>query len=379
MAKRILIPFADSGDRSPVSDDTQSSGEVSYQQGYTPSYSLNPATDASARRLNRDRYNQIQHDITDNIKEWQEQLAPNFITAAVNGGAAFSYPLGMIVFDGTGYRRSLVANNTADVSDDSQWSDYDFDTQGQGKNLLYGLGRINQEEVTGTVALSLGEYGHDGFRGGSAGCSYTFTESEGVTTFTILSGSLVQEVEGRNFTSGTFVLSWTGTAQGRINSDPFGASGVTSMLTGGTNATVEWNTGTLSLMQLETGLSPTDFEWRSISEELFISQFYLYVPDSFSVIPARKVNSASAGNVTSSVFSLMVNLPRMRIVPVISGISPTDVQLRSESGGTVTTCNAIPTITSSDLLSISCSFPSTDVTEVTQIRFLNAPLFDARL
>lgn len=126
MARRIINPFAENGDRTAVADSTQSNGVVSYEQGYGPQYSLNPATDPSSRRIGRDPHNQIFHDLSSNIKEWQEQLAPNFITAANNGGTAFSYPLGMVVWDGTGYRRSTSANNTAVVTDDANWEDYDF-------------------------------------------------------------------------------------------------------------------------------------------------------------------------------------------------------------------------------------------------------------
>ena len=132
MARRILRPFAESGDRTAIADDTEASGLVSYEQGYPPRYELNPETDPSALRINRARYNQLGHDVSDNIKEWQEQLAPNFITTASNGGTAFSYALGMVVWDGTGYRRSTSAANTADVTDNANWEDYDFTTPSTG-------------------------------------------------------------------------------------------------------------------------------------------------------------------------------------------------------------------------------------------------------
>ncbi len=128
MARRILRPFAENGDRTAIDDDTQSSGIVNYQQGYPARYSLNPATDPTALRLSRARHNQLWHDLSSNTKEWQEQFAPSFITAAANGGVAFSYPLGMVVYDpdNLGYRRSTVANNTAVVTDNASWEDHDF-------------------------------------------------------------------------------------------------------------------------------------------------------------------------------------------------------------------------------------------------------------
>ena len=96
---------------------------------------------------------------------------------------------------------------------------------GGGYNLLRGNFFLNQREVSGTVILAVGEYGHDRFRGGSSGCSYTFATSENTTTITIATGSLEQEVEGDFLLSGTHVLSWQGTSQGRIDGGSFGTSG----------------------------------------------------------------------------------------------------------------------------------------------------------
>ncbi len=132
MARRILRAFAENGDRTAIDDDTQSSGIVNYQQGYPARYSLNPASDPAALRLSRARHNQLWHDLSSNIKEWQEQFAPSFITAEANGGTAFSYPLGIVVYDpdNSNYRRSTVANNTAEVTDNGSWEDYDFSRGG---------------------------------------------------------------------------------------------------------------------------------------------------------------------------------------------------------------------------------------------------------
>jgi hypothetical protein len=168
------------------------------------------------------------------------------------------------------------------------------------KNLLYGLGRLNTDMLTGSVVLSAAEYGHDGFRGGSAGCTYTFATSEGATTFTISAGSLEQEVLGSEIFPGanTHVMSWTGTVTGQIDGGGFAASGVTATLTGGTNAIVEWGTGTLVLMQLEKGGTATAIEWRSLKEERALSQeLYIRWDDIDSVnavITNGSITSATA-------------------------------------------------------------------------------------
>lgn len=126
--------------------------------------------------------------------------------------------------------------------------------------VVNGNFAINQDNVSGTVTLAAGSYGHDQWRAGSGGCTYTFSKSAGVTTLTITAGSLVQPLEGDSLGSGTYVLSWAGTAQGKIGAGSYGASGVTASITGGVDTTIEFNTGTLSLVQLEPGGVPTVFE-----------------------------------------------------------------------------------------------------------------------
>jgi hypothetical protein len=133
---------------------------------------------------------------------------------------------------------------------------------------------INQRGVSGTVSLSAGAYGHDRFKAGSSGCTYTFATSNNVTTLTITAGSLQQVIEGLNLESGTYTLSWTGTAQGKIGAGSYGASGITGSITGGTNTTIEFNTGTLSLPQLEKGSAATSFDYRPYTTELALCQRY---------------------------------------------------------------------------------------------------------
>lgn len=149
--------------------------------------------------------------------------------------------------------------------------------------LINGNFNINQRGVSGTVTLSAGSYGHDRWKAGASGCTYTFSTTNNVTTLTITAGSLQQVIEGLNVQSATYILSWTGTAQGRINSGSYGASGaVTASLTGGTNQTVEFNTGTLTLAQCEIGSRATSFDFRSYGQELALCQrYYEIVTGSF--------------------------------------------------------------------------------------------------
>ena len=140
--------------------------------------------------------------------------------------------------------------------------------------------------MSGTVTLTAGSYGHDRWKAGASGCTYTFATSNNITTLTITAGSLIQVVEGNNLVSDTYCLSFTGTAQGKIGAGSFSASGITGSATGGTNLNIEFNTGTLSLVQLEKNLAPTPFEHRFFNQELLLCQRYFQKTFDYTTAPA---------------------------------------------------------------------------------------------
>lgn len=148
---------------------------------------------------------------------------------------------------------------------------------GLRNRVINGNFNINQRAVSGTVTLAAGAYGHDRFRGGASGCTYTFTTSLNGNILTITAGSLQQVIEGSNLEGGSFKLSWNGTATGRVDSGSYGASGVIGTATAGTNQTVEFGTGTLGRVQYELGATVTPFEQRPIGLELGLCQRYAQV------------------------------------------------------------------------------------------------------
>lgn len=182
---------------------------------------------------------------------------------------------------------------------------------GMRNAVINGAFLVNQRGVTGTVTLAAGAYGHDRWKAGSGGCTYTFSTTAGVTTLSITAGTLQQVIEGANIGTGTYTLSWVGTATGRINSGSYGASGtVSASLTAGTNQTVEFSTGTVSYVQLEPGSKATPFEFRPVGTELSLCQRY------FNLIGASSYGIyASYYGAAGSSMSIPFSFPSMRATP----------------------------------------------------------------
>lgn len=170
--------------------------------------------------------------------------------------------------------------------------------QSARNKLINSNFQINQRLVSGTVVLSASAYGHDRWKAGASGCTYTFATSNGKTTLTISAGSLQQVIASENVPVGTntCVLSWEGTAQGKIGAGSYGASGVTGSVTGGSNLTIEFNTGTLAVPQFELGSFATAYEQKTSAQDTEDCLYYferLGVSGSSSVIFSGFVRSAT--------------------------------------------------------------------------------------
>jgi len=227
-------------------------------------------------------------------------------------------------------------------------------TFGFKNRLINGQLNINQRSVSGTVTLTAGSYGHDRFKGGASGCTYTFATSNNVTTLTISAGSLIQVVEGLNLESGTYTLSFTGTAQGKIGAGSFSASGVTGSITGGTDTNIEFNTGTLSLPQLEKGSTATSFDYRSYGTELSLCQRYC------CVLTSGGGNAGPYGGLYNTTNGRVwyKHPVTMRASPTLSGTSGTGTaSLVGVGTANCTVANTffLPEISTWDLTSLSTS------------------------
>lgn len=155
------------------------------------------------------------------------------------------------------------------------------DRAGFRNRLINGDFRINQRGASGTITLAAGAYGHDRWKAGAAGCSYTFAQqTNGDVVLTIQTGSLLQVVEGAHLAdTGAFVASWSGTATARLyQGAPTGTYGAApqqaSGWSPGTDGAIEFSTGTLTRVQLEPGTVATAFERRTAAVEFALCQRY---------------------------------------------------------------------------------------------------------
>jgi len=141
--------------------------------------------------------------------------------------------------------------------------------------VINGNFGVNQRAYSSGATVGIGLYGHDRWKMVASGDTYTFNTTANITTITIPVGKVLRHViEGANLQSGTHVLSWSGTSQGKIGAGSISASGVTGAATGGTDLTIEFGPGTVSKVQFEEGLVATPFEGRPYGLELALCQRY---------------------------------------------------------------------------------------------------------
>jgi len=225
----------------------------------------------------------------------------------------------------------ITLNGTNGITQADQFnSDSTF---GFKNRIINGGFTINQRGYVTNTSLTSGSYGHDRWKGGASNGTYTFTQaSAGVnTTITITAGSIIQVIEGANLPEGgTYVLSWTGTAQGKIGAGSFGASGITGTITAGTNTNIEFNTGTCGNVQLEVGSTATSFDYRSYGTEFSLCERYF-----------QKYNGNSVGTASNGGFAVVamntalsgftgITFPQMRIGPSFAYSNLSDFTLQSD-------------------------------------------------
>jgi hypothetical protein len=202
--------------------------------------------------------------------------------------------------------------------------------------LINGDFRINQRGYASASNLSSGAYGFDRWKSTFTNTTLTFTSAPQGQIVTINSGgSIEQVIEQQNITAGTFVLSWTGTATGRVYNTgatppAYAASPIIVTLDGLANVEVEFTasgaTKTLWKPQLELNYQVTPFEQRPIGIELMLCQRYYLQSENLSNYNNNGliIHQRSTSNSTTY-WAQLPTLVQMRASPSISLYSYTGV------------------------------------------------------
>jgi hypothetical protein len=184
----------------------------------------------------------------------------------------------------TGWRAWVVSRTVAVVYSGSAWQSEPSLT-GFRNRLRNASFAINQRNMSGTVVLVAGQYGHDGVKAGAAGCTYTFATSGLDTTIIISAGSLIMPIEDALIEGDVYAFRHDGTAQARVwqgtGSTGSGSYATapfqTSSLTAATQTNVEFSVGTVLRPQFEPGSYATAFERRPPSIEMALCQRYYQI------------------------------------------------------------------------------------------------------
>ena len=160
--------------------------------------------------------------------------------------------------------------------------------------IINGNFAVNQRGYVSGTALPASPtvangYGHDRWKAGAGGCTYTFTAALPDTTITITANTLTQIIEAGMIEGGVYTLSWTGTAQARVyQGTPTGTYAaspiVTASLTAGTNTIVEFNTGSVGRVKFENGAVATPYNRQSLAKNLADCQRYYQVNHLYMVL-----------------------------------------------------------------------------------------------
>jgi hypothetical protein len=231
---------------------TLTSGDVTTALTYTPYNATNPAGYQTAANVTASL---SPYALTTSIPVASSTTPAMDSTAAIGSGTTWAradhvHPVDTSRYAATnpsGYQTAAQVTTTVTAATRNQ-------------NYANNTGfSVNQRTYVSGTALASGAFGHDRWKAGAGGCTYTFSQSPGPsTTITITAGTLQQVVEGAALAGGGYMLSWTGTAQGRVGAGSYAAAPVTiASITAGANTTIEFNAGTLSQVRLEAGTAVT--------------------------------------------------------------------------------------------------------------------------
>jgi hypothetical protein len=213
------------------------------------------------------------------------------------------------------------------------------DVVGANPNLVInGNFTINQRGYVSAANLASGSYGFDRWKSNFTNTTLTYTSAPAGQSVTINSGGGLQQiVEQADVPAGTYVLSFTGTATGRIYNSggtppSYAASPITFTADGLANVVVEFTasgaTKTLSKVKLELASSPTAFCYAggTIQGELAACQRYFSKSYDTNTAPGDTTRASSVAaigvNLTSRPVTVVKFPVTMRTTPTMTIYAP---------------------------------------------------------
>lgn len=208
-----------------------------------------PAVNVIAQPL---RFHFVRVDATANTATGNRAGADTFL----DGSASFT-------LSGRGDFKNLIGDAV------SKWLPVSPSTPASANKATNPEFVVNQDEVVSPYTAASGVYGHDGWKAGAGGMTYSFASASGLTTATITAGTLLHPVEAAQVDSATVTISWAGTAQARVGAGAYAASPITvTGLALNTQYNVEFNPGTLTKLRIENGYQAIPYVKRSPEQEM---------------------------------------------------------------------------------------------------------------
>lgn len=148
MAKRFVVPFASTGDKSVTPDATDPAGAISYSQGWPSAYQL-ANTDPAYRPVGRQEMNGVLFDVTGAIAEIQTLGFPEWVAVT---GLVTPYAINAYVRHNNIVWRNTITNNSAEPGavGVTTWADVSTPVAStDGMRASVGL----RSSATGTTAV----------------------------------------------------------------------------------------------------------------------------------------------------------------------------------------------------------------------------------
>ncbi len=141
---------------------------------------------------------------------------------------------------------------------------------------------VCQRQLTSPVVLAAGAFGHDRFKAGAGGCTYTFATVGANVVLTVTAGTLIHTVAEEDVEGGVYRFKHEGAAQTRIGvggAAPAGAYSSGVKLNTGVNANqriaVEFGVGTIDRVQWKASPLESTYAPPKLADTLFRCEYFL--------------------------------------------------------------------------------------------------------